>query len=194
MIGDEDTVLFFVIENVKDRLKAERLYNSYRYTMLGVALNILKDRQLAEDAVHEAFLRIIDNLGKINEDNCNKTRSFLAIVTRNVSLDIYNHRKNRLTNLYSLDDEEHTYMTYSVTTPLEILLEQEGINIILDAISQLNTNYSDVLMLRYYHGYTVEEISNILKISKDNVSVRISRAKGNLINVLGKEEIKIERA
>ena len=36
-------------------------YTRYRARLYAVALNILKDPALAEDAVHEAFLRVINH-------------------------------------------------------------------------------------------------------------------------------------
>jgi len=41
--------------------------------MFYVANSILKDEHLAEDAVHQAFIRIIESLDKINEIKCPKT-------------------------------------------------------------------------------------------------------------------------
>jgi len=47
--------------------------------MFYVANSILKDEHLAEDAVHQAFIKIIENLNKINEilDNSDK-RAYLT--------------------------------------------------------------------------------------------------------------------
>lgn len=38
------------------------------------AERILRDYQLAEDAVQKAFMKVLDNLHKIEEPDCNKTR------------------------------------------------------------------------------------------------------------------------
>ena len=46
----------------------------------------MRDYQLAEDAVQKAFMKVLDNLHKIEEPDCNKTRAFLVIITRNVAI------------------------------------------------------------------------------------------------------------
>lgn len=44
-----------------------------------------------------------------------------------------------------------------------------------EAILKLPINYSTVLRLKYFQGYSNEEISQVLKISEENVHQRISR-------------------
>lgn len=82
-----------MIENSSDQTKFEELYLTYKKTMFYVATDILKDAYLAEDAVHQAFIRIIENLDKINQIDCHKTRSFIVIITKNIAIDNYRKRK-----------------------------------------------------------------------------------------------------
>ena len=85
-------MFLFTIENFHDRLKTERLYLSYRKLMYKEAFEIVQNRHCAEDAVSESFVRIIDNLHKIDEQDCLKTRSFLVIICQNVAKNIYNKK------------------------------------------------------------------------------------------------------
>ena len=57
------------------------------------AEGILHDEHLAEDAVHEAFLRIIQNFHQIEEILSPKTRSFVVIIVRNAALNMQKKRK-----------------------------------------------------------------------------------------------------
>ena len=83
--------MFFILsDNQYKNTKLERLYNKYKNEMFYAANNILQDRQLAEDAVHQTFIKIYDILYKIDENNCRKTRNFLVIICRNISIDMYN--------------------------------------------------------------------------------------------------------
>lgn len=47
-----------MIDAEEDKQKFVILYETYRHLMMKVALNVLKDTFLAEDAVHEAFIKI----------------------------------------------------------------------------------------------------------------------------------------
>ena len=64
----------------------DELHKRYRQAMMNVALRILKDHHLAEDAVQEAFLRIARNFSKIGDLESPQTRVFMITVVRNVSL------------------------------------------------------------------------------------------------------------
>ncbi|OMK69243.1 hypothetical protein BER44_004089, partial [Clostridioides difficile] len=48
-----------------------------------------------EDAVHSSFLKIIDNLDKVNDVNSPKTKGFVVIIVKRISINIYNRRKKR---------------------------------------------------------------------------------------------------
>ena len=54
-----------MIESEEDKSKFIEIYNQYKYLMFSVANRILKNEYDAEDAVHQAFVSIIDNLNKV---------------------------------------------------------------------------------------------------------------------------------
>lgn len=57
------------------------------------ANNILNDKYLSEDVVHEAFLRIIDNIDKVEHLDSQKTRGFIFTIVKNIAIDKYRKRK-----------------------------------------------------------------------------------------------------
>lgn len=72
------------IQNEADRSLVEELYNKYVNTMMYIAKSILKDQYRAEDAVNQAFLKIIEDLQKFSFENCKKTRALVVIIVRNI--------------------------------------------------------------------------------------------------------------
>lgn len=64
----------------KDSDKIVVLYENYKICMYKEAYRILKDTQLAEDAMQQAFIKIINSLNKIELEDAVKTRSFLIIM------------------------------------------------------------------------------------------------------------------
>lgn len=53
-----------MIDSPEDRSKFEQIYMEYRSMMFHMANRILTNEQDAEDAVHEAFLKIAENIEK----------------------------------------------------------------------------------------------------------------------------------
>ena len=120
-----------LIEGEADKRKFERLYMNYRQTMYYIAYGILKNRAVAEDAVHQAFLRVIDRLEKINEEDCHKTRGYLVIITKHIAIDMY--RKQQREQALSYEELE-----YSVADTVG----SDRTNEIWQAFDQLPANYS----------------------------------------------------
>ena len=59
-----------MVDTTEEKRKFVILYENYRYLMLKVAVDILHDYQLAEDAVQEAFVRVakhMENVGQPEE-------------------------------------------------------------------------------------------------------------------------------
>lgn len=164
---------FTLIEDESDKDKFERLYLNYRQTMFYAANRILHDTHLAEDAVHQAFLRVIDHLDKINENDCHKTRAFLVVIVEHISIDLYRKRKKENWSSY---EELDIYMKSNANTYEE--------NDVIQTILELPVPYSVILRLKYSHGYKDREIAGILHISEDNVRQRTVRAKKKLRELL----------
>ena len=53
-----------IIDTEEDKTKFEVIYEKYHKLMFYVANQILKDNYLAEDAVHDSFVKFIENLDK----------------------------------------------------------------------------------------------------------------------------------
>ena len=68
-----------MIEAEEDRHRFLSLYRRYKKLMLYIAHDILHDPHDAEDAVHEAFLRLAEMIEKIHEIDCPETGTVIFI-------------------------------------------------------------------------------------------------------------------
>lgn len=163
-----------MIDSPDDQAKFERVYNKYRYLMLHVANKILQNHHDAEDAVHQAFIAVIENLEKKIEVDSPKTRSYLVIITERKAIDLmrYNNRRQTL----ELNED---------IAGVEIPFEMD--NPVATAIAKLPAHYREVLLLRFNNGFTTREIASILSISNSGVRKMIVRAKKALQELLEKE-------
>lgn len=180
---------FAIIDDEHCRSKLEALYTKYGKDMFKVAYRVLNDHQLAQDAVQAAFIKLIDDLDKVDEINCNKTRAFVVIIVRNISINMYRERKRR--NHMPLDGMEDALPDDSQMID-EKLISMELLSQIESKIKELHTAYSDVISLKYFYFYSDNEIAKILSITQENVRVRLYRAKRNLIKLLLQSEEFIE--
>ena len=94
-----------ILEDQEDKSFFEEIYIQYRQKMFYIAQSILHDEGMAEDAVHESFIKIANNIKKIKDENCHKIKAYIVIVTENTSINMYNKKKRQVTD----DIEDYTY-------------------------------------------------------------------------------------
>ena len=83
-----------MVETDEQRTFIEELYKNYERKMYGVAFGILHNKHDAEDAVHSAFIRIIENIEKIMQIPADEQGYYIVIISRNTSIDILRKREN----------------------------------------------------------------------------------------------------
>lgn len=176
--------IIMAIENDNDREKAAEIYKLYSGTMLYIANSILHDIHHAEDAVSEAFIKIIDNLDKINVIDCYRTRGFVVIIVRNVALDILRRQKR----YQSMPLEDYNEDFGYEEPAFDNLFIKDACDKIVRCIGRLNKNYSDILYLKIELVCSYEEMGKILGISQENAKMRLCRARKALKVELKREE------
>ncbi len=77
-----------ISKNEKEKTKIEQIYSQYYKLLLYIAMEMLHDQIIAEDAVHEAFVKIIKNIGKINLDKPKETKRYIVVIIERTCLDI----------------------------------------------------------------------------------------------------------
>lgn len=149
------------------------VYQLYFRLAYYIAFDILQQKEDAEDAVQETFVRIIKNISKISDPFCPKTKNFVIIICRNVSLDMM--KKWELTKMEKLSDcisDEH----YEAD-PYDVVSENESLQIIVDAVHELPYRYKDCIYLELVLELDYKEIADILKQKAETVRKRLQRGR-----------------
>jgi len=181
-------LLFYlsIIDTPEGKRLFEQLYNRYRGLMHSVAGKILRDSSLAEDAVHQAFLKLIPNLEKISDVTCNQTRNYLVIIVKRVSIDML-HEKNKIIEVAF--DEAYTPEENAANDD-ELISKLESSEM-QDAFAQLPENDRYVLYLMYYLDHSVKEIAAELSIKESAAKLRLMRARQRLRTIIGLDKERV---
>ena len=169
-------VYLSMIDTPEDQSKFERLYMEYRDIMYYVAFKILQNEQDAEDAVHQAFVKIAEKIEKVDGTICSRTQGYVITIVENKAIDMYRYKQKHKT-LELKDDEKG------------IVIEYDGSNMLTNCMAELPAKYRTVLLLRHYHGLTPIEIAKKMGISEANVKKIDQRAKQKLRVLCEKEGI-----
>ena len=178
-------LLFYLslLDTQEEKSKMEKLYYTYKGLMLKVAYDILKDYELANDALHTSFLKIVNHLDKIDEISCHKTKAYMVIVIENVSKNIYHKRKKQ--NEIPLEQVENE-LADGIDID-EAIEDQMTVKYVYQKIKLLPQIYSEILTLKYTSELTDKEISEVLGISLSAVRKRLERARKKLVDLINRE-------
>ena len=142
--------------------------------MYKTAVSILHNKEDAEDAVHEAFLRVIKNITKFHSYSCKENVSYLVIIVKGISLNILSSRSKNTELNDDLYDEKN--MEETVYSNIEY-------SAIVKNINKLSPTLRNVAILHFVEQCTPNEISNLLNMKINAVYTSISRARSVLLKM-----------
>ena len=150
-----------LIEDASRREEYSAAYYKYRQHLFAVARIILKDDEMAEDAVQNAFLSLIEK-DSLPDAAPEKLKAFLTSVVRNKAIDLLRKRKY-------ISYEELTDIHLGISAPVE------GSELAL-ALSELPALYRDVLVNYYYVGMSAGELAAQENVNYRTILRRIRKA------------------
>ncbi len=165
-------------------LAFEELVNRYKSSVFSIVYRMLGQYHEAEDISQEVFITVYQKLYQFDINK--KFGPWIHRIAVNTTISYL--RKNRKFLTQSFDESYiqglENPTKSNLVDPVHNLENQELYRDIINAINKLSNNYKVVLTLRYQLELTNQEIADILGISKENVEVRIHRARKALRRVL----------
>ena len=168
-----------VIDDDDNREGFEILYHKYNRIMYKVAMDILHNHELAEDALSTAFLNISKNFSDISSFPSAKIKNYCVIVIRNAATDILRKEKRFIT------DYEAEYTEIADVENIETISDY---NLLKKAIASLSEKEQEILYLRCVMNMSFREIGNILNIKEGTARQRMSEARNNLMKKIKGED------
>lgn len=154
-------------------LSFEELYSNYATDVLRVAYYYLGDRQRAEDVTQDVFVKLLTTRPELISG---REKSWLLKVALNRCRDLWRSswiKKVVLGHpcfeLFPADDE---------------IGRAADAAALAEAVNRLPADFKEVVLLHYYQGYSVIEISEMLEIAEGTVSSRLSRARTRMSKYL----------
>lgn len=127
------------------------------------------DIDVAKDAVHSGFIRLLESDFQISFDA--PTRTYLYKIVTNICLDLLRHEKTRQQHQQSI--QKNRSVTEDDFTLAEYKELQNNIN---KAIAELPDQMRQVFELSRFEGLKYAEIADRMEVSVKTVETQISRA------------------
>ena len=163
-----------------DEAALPQVYRRYAGAMYATAYNLLGNRDLAADAVQQAFIQAWRAAASF--DPGRGLQPWLYSITRRAAIDTY-RRQRREARHVSYDESWAADVEASVEGPsLDAAWQVWQVRRALD---RLHPDERRVLQLAYYEGLTQSEIAQVLGIALGTVKSRTSRAQRRIAELLG---------
>ena len=154
----------------KDQLAFSYLYDNYAGALNAVILKMVDNKELAEDILQEAFVKIWNNF-----ENYNKTKgrlfTWMLNITRNLTIDTLRSKSFKKQQKISGDENSVSSMEDTKTG-----LDKFDAMGLRKQVSNLKEDQRSIIDLAYFFGYTQDEISNELGIPLGTVKTRMRTA------------------
>ena len=144
------------------------LYDHYSGSLYAVILNIVPDRELANDLLQDVFIKIWKQIDSYDQDK-GRLFTWMLNVARNASIDAVRSKTYR----QSQQNKELTENVYSAAGSTQINTDKIGLRKI---VNKLKDDYKVLVELSYFEGYTQDEISKMLNIPLGTVKTRLRNA------------------
>lgn len=178
-----------ILKASKNNINAfEELISPYTNQLFNFAFRMLKNREDAEDALQETYLKVYKSLNSFEGNSSFKT--WLYRITTNVCLDMLRKQKRQTHQSLNTTDEdgEHEISIPDETYSPEISAKKSAaMDVLKKAMDNLNEEHKIAITLRDINGLSYEEIAEAMEINVGTVKSRINRARTQLRKFLEKD-------
>ena len=174
-----------ILETDEQRGELAEFYKKTKNRLYMIAFSKLHNRESAEDAVQETFLRLSADQERFFRLNESERVIFASVVTRNVAINMFKKESKLDTVELSEDISDDT----CENAPEDGLLYEFTKEKLTEFVRGLPPLQRDVLYLKAVRGMTVREIAVKLSVSENVVRQRLFCARKAIKEALRKGEI-----
>jgi RNA polymerase sigma-70 factor, ECF subfamily len=153
----------------------DHLIELYQHRLLRYLLFLTGKREVAEDLFQETWIRVLLRGSQYN----GKARfdTWLFAIARNLVIDL--SRKRTMASLDEMSDiagDDRPYeIAVSGPSPLDQFQSRENCAEVGEVLLKLESNYREVLVLRFYEELSLDEIASVTRAPLSTVKSRLYR-------------------
>lgn len=156
------------------------LVDQYKDLVFSLSLKMLKNREEAEEAAQDTFVKVFKSLNNFKGDS--KFSTWIYKVAYNTCLDQL--KKNKRVQDTILIDDFSEKQIENLENVLDAIDERDRNKMIQDCIHLLPSEEAFLLILFYFEEQSLEEISKIIDCTANNVKVKLYRSRKKIASIL----------
>ena len=156
--------------------KMLQLYSMYESAMYAIAYAILNNVEQAEDATHEAFLKLYTYFDDIEKTDSQKTKALVTRIVKNKAIDTY--RKNKKIVMYedNIKEKENDDTDPAIIVENQ-LMKLYRLNALENAMNDIPDNLRQIITMRYGYELKMTEIADISGENSATIRKQMERAR-----------------
>ena len=158
-------------------LQFESIVGALAPDLFRYAYWLSRDRQLAEDVVQETMIRAWKSLDKLRD--ASSAKYWLFTIVRREHARTFERKR-----LETVDIDTPGMIDDSLATPGF----NHDVHAVREALSELETDYREPLVLQILLGHSVKEIAQLMELGEGAVLTRLFRARKKLKDILETED------
>ncbi len=147
------------------------LYQRYYETILRFIQSKISSREISEDLASQTFVKALENIAYFRWQGIS-FRSWIFRIARNTMYDYF--RSSVVRKSRRLSETFEDTLAGSVSLERELLYDEDELKL-FETIASFPPKDQYLLYYKYFEGMSVEEISQIVGLSKANVATRLHR-------------------
>ena len=157
-----------------------RIYEKYKDYLLILAVGLVNNSSIAEDAVHDVFTGFVRDIEKFQLTG--SLKGYLATCVANRARNI-----NKTKQYTRLESNRIEYEDSNLNEPVSTIVCNEQLQQLNNAMSQLPYDQREVIMLHFQAGLTFQAIARQQGISVNTIKSRYKYGIEKLRTILGSE-------
>lgn len=157
------------------------LYRRYAAKVYGKCYSILKDTELAHDAVQDIFIKVMTSIAGFGEKS--QFSTWLYSITYNYCIDSVRKKKKEKTMF--AEDIERAPDVADEEVPDEYLMEMD-VKYLKRVLEELPEGDKLVLLMKYQDDMSIKEIADIVNKTESATKMKIKRAKQKAFEIFEK--------
>jgi RNA polymerase sigma-70 factor (ECF subfamily) len=165
--SEEELVL--LLQN-RDQQAFSYLYDNYAAALNGIIYRMVESRELAEDILQEAFVKIWNNFSNYDTGK-GRLFTWMLNITRNLTIDTL--RSKGYKKQAKISGDEISVSNYTDDNRVAERFDTMGLK---KQLANLKPEQRSIIDMAYFSGYTQDEISKEMGIPLGTVKTRMRAA------------------
>ena len=154
----------------QDQQAFSYLYDNYAAALNGIIYRMVENRELSEDILQEAFVKIWNNFSSYDTGK-GRLFTWMLNIARNLTIDTL--RSKGYNKQSKISSEENSVINLTGDSNIAELFDAMGLR---KQLVNLKPEQRSIIDLAYFNGYTQDEISKEMGIPLGTVKTRMRAA------------------